>query len=124
MARGSEPAFHVHGSSPERLLAGTDIGGWESLKGAAARFLPERYRFGLEQDGAWDPADQPSWFLNDLLMVRDFLDSVLEDRPLDVGIHRALDMTLPGIFAEGSISRGGGWVDVPNSRFFTAGIGI
>jgi hypothetical protein len=46
------------------------------------------------------------------------VDLLLGDRVL-----ATLDMTLPGIVPERSIARNGSWVDVPNSRFFTAGIG-
>jgi len=33
-----------------------------------------------------------------------------------IGIHEAMDMTLPGLLSQRSIAEGGSWVDVPDSR--------
>jgi len=33
-----------------------------------------------------------------------------------VGIHEAMDMTLPGLCSQDSIGRHGVWVNVPDSR--------
>ena len=37
-------------------------------------------------------------------------------RPASVGIHEAMDMTLPGLVSQESIRRGGEWLPVPDSR--------
>ena len=49
-------------------------------------------------------------------MVAGFLDALREDREPPIDIHRALDMTLPGVCAHLSAQRGGQPVPVPNSR--------
>jgi len=33
-----------------------------------------------------------------------------------VGVHEALDLTLPGLVSQLSIAAGGVWLDVPDSR--------
>ena len=46
----------------------------------------------------------------------DFLAAVKGERPPAVGVHEALDMTLPGLVSQESIQRGGEWLEVPDSR--------
>ena len=33
-----------------------------------------------------------------------------------IGVHEAMDMTLPGLMSQQSIREGGRWLDVPDSR--------
>ena len=37
-------------------------------------------------------------------------------RPNELGIHQALDMTLPGLISQQSIRENGRWIEVPDSR--------
>lgn len=53
---------------------------------------------------------------SDFVMMTDFLDALTEGRPSPLSIHRALDMTLPGLISQQSIARGGEWLEVPDSR--------
>jgi predicted dehydrogenase/ribosomal protein S18 acetylase RimI-like enzyme len=55
----------------------------------------------------------------DFFEVRDFLDAVRGNAPCPIGIHEAMDMTLPGLISQQSIAHGGGWLDVPDSRSWT-----
>lgn len=103
----ASPVVYLHGRSPAEA--------WEPLEKFASDFLPARY--------AQPPADAGHWG-SDFWPFRDFLDSILEDRPLEVDVYSALDMTLPGLVAETSIHQNGAWTHIPNPRFFTAGIGI
>jgi predicted dehydrogenase len=114
--RGVQPAVHIRGETPPL--------GWQPLESLMDRFLPARHRQGATPplypvddpfQSQFPPADQR--------LLEDFVDAVLEDRPFDFDIYAALDITLPGLLAEGSIAQGGAWVHVPNPRFFTAGIG-
>lgn len=52
----------------------------------------------------------------DYFLVRDFLRCIAGDESPPIGIHRAMDMTLPGLASVESIERGGDWVEVPDSR--------
>ena len=56
----------------------------------------------------------------DFLEVRDFLRAVRGEAPCPIGIHEAMDMTLPGLVSQQSIARGGAWLDVPDSRTWGA----
>jgi len=46
-------------------------------------------------------------------LIRDFLDSIEQDRPPPIDISRAVDFTAPGIVAHQSAMKGGEWLDVP-----------
>jgi len=52
----------------------------------------------------------------DYFEVRDWLDAILGKAPCPIGIHEAMDMTLPGLISQQSILEGGHWLDVPDSR--------
>jgi predicted dehydrogenase len=51
----------------------------------------------------------------DYFEVLDFVRSIV-DGTCPIGIHEAMDMTLPGLISQASIAAGGDWLDVPNSR--------
>ncbi len=55
----------------------------------------------------------------DYFEVRDFVRAIRGDAPCPVGIHEAMDMTLPGLVSQQSILRGGAWLAVPDSREWT-----
>lgn len=52
----------------------------------------------------------------DYVMMTEFLDALLHGGEIPVGIHQAMDMTLPGLVSQASISDGGEWLPVPDSR--------
>ena len=54
----------------------------------------------------------------DYFEVMDFVDALWGRKPPPVGIHEAMDMTLPGLVSQESIRRGGEWLDVPDSRMW------
>jgi len=51
--------------------------------------------------------------------VQDFVDAIREERESPIGIDLAMDMTLPGLVSQASISQGATWVAVPDSRNWT-----
>ena len=55
----------------------------------------------------------------DYFEIADFIKSIRGEMPCPVGVHEALDMTLPGLISQQSIARGGAWLDVPDSRQWT-----
>ncbi len=52
----------------------------------------------------------------DFFEVRDFVRAVRGQAPCPIGIHRAMDMTLPGLISQNSIARDGRWLSVSDSR--------
>jgi predicted dehydrogenase len=112
-------------------LQGTE-GAYES-----ARAPGERNRIWLQcmgGDMAWHELQElderlPAWWRElqeaaqhtghgggDLYVIAEFLAAIREGRPPLLGIHDAMDMTLPGLCSQLSIAEGGRWVDVPDSR--------
>lgn len=53
---------------------------------------------------------------SDYLIMKDFLDAIFNGKPMPIGIHEAMDMTLPGLISQESIIQDGIWMEVPNSR--------
>ncbi len=54
----------------------------------------------------------------DYFEVLDFVKSIVKGAPCPIGIHEAMDMTLPGLVSQLSIANGGAWLDVPDSRLW------
>jgi len=52
----------------------------------------------------------------DFFEVLDFVNAIKGRAPCPVGIHEAMDMTLPGLVSQQSIQQGGAWLEVPDSR--------
>ena len=52
----------------------------------------------------------------DYFEVVDFIQAILGEAPNPIDVHRAMDMTLPGLVSQRSILEHGAWLDVPNSR--------
>jgi len=48
--------------------------------------------------------------------VWEFVNAVVNGCPPPIGIHEAMDMTLPGLISQRSIAEGGRWLEVPDSR--------
>jgi predicted dehydrogenase len=88
---------------------------WKTLEEAAGDLLPARYATPPAGTGHWG---SDAWPLLDML---DAIENGVKP-PLD--IYAALNMTLPGIVSEQSISAGGGWMAVPDPLTMTAGIGV
>ena len=82
---------------------------WLDLEGMEEEFLPDFWR------GASEAARRAGHGGGDFFEVADFVDAALGKKPPAVGIHEAMDMTLPGLVSQKSILEGGRWVDVPDS---------
>jgi predicted dehydrogenase len=87
-----------------------DAEAWIPLQTFEDEFLPEVWRnmppeaYAAGHDGS------------DYFEVMDFIDAVQGRRSPAIGIHEAMDMTLPGLVSQESIRRDGEWLDVPDSR--------
>jgi predicted dehydrogenase/GNAT superfamily N-acetyltransferase len=73
-------------------------------------FLPDYWKAGMEQ------AKKAGHGGGDYFEVLDFVDAALGRRPAAIGIHEAMDMTLPGLLSQQSITQDGAWLEVPDSR--------
>ncbi len=83
---------------------------WHDLEELAEEFLP----------GSWlnqsDEAKRSGHGGGDYMEILDFVDAIVSGEEPDIGIHEAMDMTLPGLVSQQSIQRGSAWLDVPDSR--------
>jgi predicted dehydrogenase len=83
---------------------------WRPLDDFADEFLPDFWR------NPPPAALKAGHGGGDYFEVVDFIDAVLGRKPAPIGVHAALDMTLPGLISQESIRRGGEWLEVPDSR--------
>ena len=82
---------------------------WQDLDVFADEFLPAEWRVGQAA------AERAGHGGGDFFAMADFVDAIVACRPPRVGIHEALDMTLPGLISQDAI-RTGDWLPVPDSR--------
>ena len=83
---------------------------WFPLSDLEAEFLPEEWLHPSEEalkSGHWG---------GDYMEVMEFVRAIVADREPPIGIHQALDMTLPGLVSQQSIAQGATWLPVPDSR--------
>ncbi len=85
-------------------------GQWLDLETLSSEFLPENWK---RHEQAAQHAGHGG---SDLIQLLDFSDAILGIRPTPIGIHEAMDMTLPGLISQESISKAGKWLPVPDSR--------
>lgn len=85
---------------------------WQDLAEYEPEFLPEPWRSLGEE------ATRSGHGGGDYFVVRDFVQSILDDRTPPIDVYRALDFTLPGLISEESIARGGVPLPVPDPRQF------
>ncbi len=52
----------------------------------------------------------------DYFEMLDFVNAIQGKTPCPIGIHEAMDITLPGLVSQQSILQDGAWLDVPDSR--------
>ncbi|HUU69289.1 MAG TPA: Gfo/Idh/MocA family oxidoreductase [Planctomycetota bacterium] len=87
-----------------------DAQAWMDLAELEDEFLPDYWKKGEEL------AHKAGHGGGDYFEVLDFLDAALGKRPPAVGIHEAMDMTMPGLISQQSIAASGRWIEVPDSR--------
>jgi hypothetical protein len=83
---------------------------WLDLAQLEEAYLPDMWR---------DPppaALQAGHGGGDYFEVLDFVRSIVDGTACPVGIHDAMDMTLPGLVSQASVAEGGAWMPVPDSR--------
>jgi len=83
---------------------------WLDLSTLEEEFLPDHVKVHL------DAAMKTGHLGGDYFEILDFLDTITGKRPTPIGIHEAMDMTLPGLVSQQSAAQDGAWLDVPDSR--------
>lgn len=83
---------------------------WLDLESLYEDYLPESWK---EMEELAKKAGHGG---GDFFEILDFVEAILGNKPPTVGIHEAMDMTLPGLISQQSIAEGGRWIDVPDSR--------
>lgn len=83
---------------------------WVPLEQLAEEFLPDEWQHPSKEQLAAGHGG------GDYLEVQDFVRAILTGTPPPIGIHEAMDMTLPGLISQQSILQGSAWLSVPNSR--------
>ncbi|HDN17483.1 MAG TPA: Gfo/Idh/MocA family oxidoreductase [Candidatus Bathyarchaeota archaeon] len=85
---------------------------WKPLDELGEKYLPEHWRkFGKD-------AERYGHGGGDYFVIREFIDSILQDRTPRIDVYKALDFTLPGLLSRYSMYEGGKPVSIPNPRDF------
>ena len=87
-----------------------DANTWLDLEDLAEEFLPKGWR---QLEGV---AARAGHWGADFFVIADFVEAVVKGKPPPIGIHEAMDMTLPGLVSQQSILEGGRCLEVPDSR--------
>ncbi|MHB0856115.1 MAG: Gfo/Idh/MocA family protein, partial [Anaerolineae bacterium] len=85
---------------------------WMDLEELEDEFLPSAWREGE------DLARQVGHGGGDLFEILDFIHAITDGTPPLVGIHEAMDLTLPGLVSQQSILQDSAWLEVPDSRLW------
>ena len=111
--QGSDGCFEsarAHGESHRIWLRELgDVNKWTDLATLDHR-LPDWYKEGRELSRKAGHGG------GDYFEIVDFVNAVTGKAPCPIGIHEAMDMTLPGLVSQQSIAQGGAWLTVPDSR--------
>ncbi|HOJ09518.1 MAG TPA: Gfo/Idh/MocA family oxidoreductase [Clostridiales bacterium] len=85
-------------------------GSWIDLNMLADKYTPELWgRYGAE-------ASKEGHGGSDYIIMTDFIDAIVNNKPIPIGIHETMDMCLPGHISQQSILCAGEWIEVPDSR--------
>ena len=80
------------------------------LEDLAERFTPPLWQvYGQMAEGVGHGG-------GDMMQMMDFVAAIRGGSEPPIGVHEAMDMTLPGLLSQQSIREGGRWLDVPDSR--------
>jgi len=87
-----------------------DMKSWLDLASLEDEFLPDFWKEATEA------ATNAGHGGGDYFEVLHFVDAIQGRRPPAIGIHEAMDMTVPGLMSQRSIAERGRWLEVPDSR--------
>ncbi len=83
---------------------------WMDLRELEEEYLPDMWRRASEE------AKKAGHGGGDYFEMLDFIRAIAGESPCPIGIHEAMDFTLPGLVSQQSILCGGMWLPVPDSR--------
>ncbi len=92
-----------------------DMESFMRLDDFAERYMPEAWRQPPPE------ALEAGHGGGDYFEVQDFVRAVKGEAPCPIGIHEAMDMTLPGLVSQQSIAQDGAWLAVEDSRAWVSG---
>ena len=87
-----------------------DLNSLMEIDSLAEEYMPEMWRKPPAQ------ALKAGHGGGDYFEILDFVNAIRGISPTPIGLHEAMDMTLPGLISQQSILDGGRWIDVPDSR--------
>jgi len=85
---------------------------WMDLFELEKDYMPEMWRTPA------DAALKAGHGGSDYFEVLDFVNAITGKARCPIGIHEAMDMTLPGLVSQQSILQGGAWLEAPDSRMW------
>lgn len=114
--QGTKGSFESSRNSgePDRIWLqdkSQDPNRWEDLT-TYNHYLPDWYRAQEER------AARAGHGGGDFYELVDFAEAILGHRSPTVGLHEAMDMTLPGLISQQSVMEGSRWLPVPDSRIW------
>lgn len=109
-SNGEKGKIWLRKKSKGSMVKGKIAYQWTELNKLEKEFLPPYWKKYME---AGKKAGHGG---GDLFEMFDFLNAIEGRKPCPIGIHEAMDMTLPGIVSQKSIEKGGKWLPVPDSR--------
>jgi predicted dehydrogenase len=109
---GCYESARAHGEKNRIWLKSCNRGAdeWSDLADFEAEHLPDAWRQHAAE------AAQAGHGGGDYFEVLDFVCAIQGACAPPVGIHEAMDMTLPGLVSQNSMRKSGRWLDVPDSR--------
>lgn len=114
------------GGRGRSLLQGTD--GWYEGGMVWLRSLNEDHHKGMSLESVQEPFIPDFWRTGravaqnaghgggDYFQMLDWANAILKKAPCPLGIHEAMDMTIPCLISQQSIAQGAEWISVPDSR--------
>lgn len=112
--QGTDGAYEAGRSKDEQgqiwLRSRSEEPEWEPIEDLAEEFLPQKWLNPPEA------ALQAGHGGGDYWEIHDFVDAIATGSKPPIGIHEAMDMTLPGLASQQSIAEHGQWVAVEDSR--------
>lgn len=84
---------------------------WQDLESYSLDYVPDIWK----KLPKTSQEDSTHWGV-DIITMREWISHLRGERPFAVDVHKAMDITLPGIISTQSIDQGGVWLNVPDSR--------
>ncbi len=83
---------------------------WEDISLYEEGFVPEIWQKHSGENNAKGHEGA------DVITMIAFIDAIYDGKKVPIDIHKAMDMTLPGLISQQSVKCDGAWLEVPNSR--------